>query len=207
MDRMILRVVDNDMRRRAELTSALSGGPIRVEPYENAEELTTYWPSDGTLVVHDDGRSLPAVMSAMEESGRWMPVAAFAEYPSVDRVVSALDLGALDYLTWPSPRDRLIDKLRTVSRRGAAIAEKQVEIAEARAQMKRLSGREREVLRDLSHGLSNKEIAMHLGISPRTVEIHRSNLITKIGAKSSAHAIRIAVRGEIDEVQEEAGHL
>jgi DNA-binding NarL/FixJ family response regulator len=96
------------------------------------------------------------------------------------------------------PRDAMLTKLQDVTDRGSHMAGKQREIAEARAQMRRLSSREREVLSDLSQGLSNKEIAMHLGISPRTVEIHRSNLITKIGAKSSAHAIRIAIRGDLD---------
>lgn len=198
MNRLILRVIDSDLRRRAEMSAMLSEETVRVEPYENVAELSSYWPSDGTLLVHDDEQCLPAVMQSMADAGKWLPVVAFAETPSVERVVAALDQGALDYLPWPAPRGRILQKLGSVNQRASALAPKQREIAEARAQMRRLSAREREVLSDLSQGLSNKEIAMHLGISPRTVEIHRSNLISKIGAKSSAHAIRIAVRGDID---------
>jgi two-component system, LuxR family, response regulator FixJ len=195
---VFLRVIDADLRRRAELTSMLSDRSVRVEPYENVAELTAYWPSEGTLVVHDDDECLPSVIHAMADAGKWLPVVAYAQKPSVEKVVSALELGALDYVAWPIPRDAMLTKLQDVTDRGNHMASKQREIAEARAQMRRLSLREREVLSDLSQGLSNKEIAMHLGISPRTVEIHRSNLITKIGAKSSAHAIRIAIRGDLD---------
>lgn len=198
MERMILRVVDPDIRRRAELTSMLSGDAVRVDPYESVEELAAYWPAEGTLVVHDDDDSLTSVMSAMSDAGKWMPVVAFAEHPSVEKVVSALGLGAIDYLTWPVSRDGMLTKLVTIDQRSQQVADRKRDIAEARARVRRLSTREREVLSDLSHGLSNKEIAQHLGISPRTVEIHRSNLITKIGAKSSAHAIRIAIQGEVD---------
>lgn len=198
MDRLTLRVIDANLRRRAELTSTLSNDAVRVEPYENVQELIAYWPSDGTVVVHDDEVCLPSVMDAMARAGKWMPVVCYAEEPTVEKVVAALELGALDYMPWPAPRETMLAKFETVTRRGEEIGKKQREIAEARAQMKRLSAREREVLSDLSQGLSNKEIALHLGISPRTVEIHRSNLITKIGAKSSAHAIRIAIRGDID---------
>lgn len=198
MDRLILRIIDADLRRRAEMTAMLSNDVVRVEPYENVGELASYWPSDGTLVVHDDEQCVHSVMQAMADAGKWMPVVAFAEKPSVERVVSALELGALDYVPWPASRDSMLGKLGAVDKRCHLLAPKLREIAEAKAQMRRLSTREREVLSDLSQGLSNKEIAMHLGISPRTVEIHRSNLISKIGAKSSAHAIRIAVRGDID---------
>lgn len=195
---MFLRVIDADLRRRAEMTSMLSDRSVRVEPYENVAELTAYWPSEGTLVVHDDDECLPSVIHAMADAGKWLPVVAYAQKPSVEKVVNALELGALDYVPWPASRDAMLTKLQSVTERGCQMADKQREIAEARAQMRRLSSREREVLSDLSQGLSNKEIAMHLGISPRTVEIHRSNLITKIGAKSSAHAIRIAIRGDLD---------
>ena len=198
MDRLVLRIVDADLRRRAKMTSMLSYGAVRVEPYENVAELASYWPAAGTLVVHDENECILAVMRAMSDAGKWMPVVAFAEKPSVERVVSALEHGALDYLAWPAQRETMLKKLGAVSDRGLLLAPRQREIAEARAQVRRLSKREREVLSDLSKGLSNKEIAMHLGISPRTVEIHRSNLVSKIGAKSSAHAIRIAVRGDID---------
>lgn len=195
---MFLRLIDADLRRRAELTSMLSDRSVLVEPYENVTELTAYWPSEGTLLVHDDEASLPEVIHAMADAGKWLPVIAYAHDPSVEKVVSALELGALDYLPWPAPRDEMLAKLEQVDERSSRMAARQREIAEARAQMRRLSSREREVLSDLSQGLSNKEIAMHLGISPRTVEIHRSNLISKIGARSSAHAIRIAIRGDLD---------
>ena len=198
MDRLILRIIDADLRRRAEMTAMLSDKDVRVEPYENVGELASYWPSEGTLVVHDDNDCLPTLMQAMADAGKWLPVVAFAEKPLVERAVTALEQGALDYLPWPASRENMLRKLSAVDLRGSVLAPKHREIAAAKAQMRRLSAREREVLSDLSQGLSNKEIAMHLGISPRTVEIHRSNLISKIGAKSSAHAIRIAVRGDID---------
>jgi len=133
----------------------------------------------------------------MTDAGKWLPIVAYSEEPPVEKVVSALALGAMDYLVWPLARDAMLTRLAEVEKRSRNVARKQRDIAEARARLRSLSGREQQVLADLAHGLSNKEIAQHLGISPRTVEIHRANLIGKIGAKSSAHAIRIAIHGDL----------
>ena len=197
MERLTIRVIDSNIRRRAEITSMLSGTMVLVDPYESIDELNAYWPSEGILLVLDDGNALDDLMAAMAEAGKWLPIVAYSEEPPVEKVVSALALGALDYVVWPLARDAMLTRLSEVEKRSRTLARKQRDIAEAKARVRSLSGREQQVLADLAHGLSNKEIAQHLGISPRTVEIHRANLIGKIGATSSAHAIRIAIHGDL----------
>ena len=197
MDRITLRVIDSNIRRRAEITSLLSGQWVLVDPYESVDELNSYWPSEGTLLVHDERSALDDLVIAMTEAGKWLPIVAYSEDPSVEKAVSALSLGVLDYIVWPIEREAMLARLADVEKRSRTLGQKQRDIAEAKARVRSLSGREQQVLADFAHGLSNKEIAQHLGISPRTVEIHRANLIGKIGAKSSAHAIRIAILGDL----------
>ena len=111
--------------------------------------------------------------------------------PATEKVVAAIKSGALDYLDLPIEPARLARSLSRVVAEAEARGMARRRLTDARRRVARLSGREREVLEWLALGSSNKVIARELGISPRTVEIHRANMMGKLGARHAAEAIRV----------------
>ncbi|HVT54953.1 MAG TPA: LuxR C-terminal-related transcriptional regulator [Xanthobacteraceae bacterium] len=152
------------------------------------------------LASDDEVRSdLPELIEMLDANGRRLPVAMYSNEPSPEKIVKAMLDGALDYLQWPfEPQllDRAVDRLQAEGKRRA---EQDRRRARARALVEALSPRELEVLSLVVLGNANKEIAEDLGISPRTVEIHRSNMMRKLNARSTSDAVRVALYAGIDE--------
>lgn len=192
-----LFLVDSDMRRRAAISHCLAGSGIHVEPFEDIGELIDHGSLEGMLLVNDDEQAIPKLLDYLEQSGQWMPVIGFAQSPSTAMVVKAMVDGAIDYLSWPFDASQInqvaclaLEKAETFG--GAKLRE-----AAARNKVDRLSRREREVLTGVAGGMSNRSIAEMLAISPRTVEIHRSNMISKMGVSHTSDAIRIAIEANV----------
>jgi len=195
-----LILVDGNTRRRAALSHGLrSGGQAHIEPFEDAGELTRHWRRDGLILAHDDGTTIATLVDHMTRSGSWLPLVAFAEAPTVPQVVRAMQAGVLDYLVWPFAQDELFPTLAAAEKIGRTQTRARLREATARNRIERLSGREREVLTGMASGLSNDLIAHELGISARTVEIHRANMLTKVGAKHSSEAVRVAIEAGLVE--------
>jgi two-component system, LuxR family, response regulator FixJ len=190
-------LIDSDTRRRAAISHALAGGGIHVEPFEAVDELTRHWPRSGMILAHDDGASVAALMQHMSTSGQWLPVIAFAEAPSPSQIVGAVLDGAIDYLAWPFAEAEPAATLGTVQHRAEAMGSVKLREAVARSRIGRLTRREREVLTGVASGLSNRLIGEKLAISPRTVEIHRANMLNKMGAAHTSEAIRIAIEAAL----------
>ena len=114
----------------------------------------------------------------------------------VPTAVSAMHHGAFDYLLKPFSDDVLIDCVRTALLRDREIRRSISEIAEIRERRARLTEREREVLEHLVQGASNKTMAHELGIAQRTIELHRSNVLSKMGARSIAQLVRMMMNLE-----------
>ena len=190
-------LVDGDVRRRAAISHCLSGSAIHVEPFEDVAEIVAHWPRDGLLLVHDDGQSVGRLLSRMAEAGQWLPVICFAETPSTQRIVTAVHEGAIDYLAWPFDVDDLSESITAAQARADHVGSAKLREAMARSRVDRLTRREREVLSGVAEGLSNRLIGEKLAISPRTVEIHRANMLTKMGAHHTSEAIRIAIEAAL----------
>jgi FixJ family two-component response regulator len=133
----------------------------------------------------------------MSESGRWLPVVAYAQEPSIPRVVRAVLAGALDYLDWPFGESEVRASLSIAEIGGSGIGSAKLREAMARSRVQKLTRREREVLAGVADGLSNRRIGERLEISPRTVEIHRANMLNKMGASHTSEAIRIAIEASL----------
>jgi len=146
------------------------------------------------IADHEAGDAEESLEVIRAQNG-YLPVAFYSENPSSQKIVSAMLSGALDYLDWPfSPEalDRSVDRLR---RHGEKFARVERRKAEARQLIATLTPRERDVLEGLLEGESNKEMAKRLGLSPRTVEIHRANMMTRLAAQSTSDAVRIGIYG------------
>jgi two-component system response regulator FixJ len=132
------------------------------------------------------------VQRALQDKGVTLPVIIMTGHGDVSLAVKAMKAGAVDFIEKPFAKETLLESLdegyRRLSRKGAT----DDRMRDAAVRLQALTSRERDVLDGLAKGLPNKTIAYDLGISPRTVEIHRANLMTKLEARSLSDALRIA---------------
>lgn len=192
-----LLLVDGDTRRRAAICHALSASEIHVEPFENITELSSAWPRGGVILIHDEPGAIDHLIGAMAEQGEWFPIIAFGENAGPRQIVQAVLDGAIDYLVWPVSPERLTATIASSIHRASVVGSAKLREVMARARIERLTRREREVLGGVADGLSNRLIGEKLAISPRTVEIHRANMLNKLGASHTSDAIRIAIEAAI----------
>lgn len=192
-----LILIDDDTRRRATVSHALSSHDLHVELFENVCELAHAWPRSGIVLIHDGPCAINGLIEAMALQGQWFPIIAFSEGPNVGRVVQAVLDGAVDYLVWPVSAGELALTISNAIARAAETGHGKLREAMARARVGRLTRREREVLGAVASGLSNRLIGEKLSISPRTVEIHRANMLHKLGASHTSDAIRIAIEASL----------
>lgn len=136
-----------------------------------------------------------AVLRAMAERRLPHPVVFISAHGDVRAAVQAMKGGACDFIEKPFGGDEILRAVTGALARGSALEADARAAAEADARLATLSRRETEVLTGLVAGRRNKVIAQQLGISPRTVEIHRGNLMAKLGARSLPEAIRLALSG------------
>lgn len=195
--RINILLVDGDSRRRAAISHSLSGSALHVEPFEDVNELIVRSPSEGVLLVHDEGETIGPLLEHMGQSGDWLPIIAYSEHPSPNRIVEAVLRGAVDYLTFPFDAETVTESVGQAEERAAAMAGSKLREAVARSRIERLTRRERQVLAGVADGLSNRMIGEKLAISPRTVEIHRANMLNKMGATHTSEAIRIAIEASL----------
>lgn len=198
MNRTVLHIVGGESRSRAEQARIAFALGHHAEIYSDLDELIAQPPRDGIILAADDAGAGPAhaVIARLGDHGIWLPVIFVATDPAIDRVVAAVKAGALDYLKLPFEMGVFARRLDVILAEAGQHAERRRREVEARRDIALLSRREREVLELLSAGCSNKEIARQLEISPRTVEIHRSNMMTKLGASHPADAVRLWIDAE-----------
>lgn len=191
--KMSIHFIEPDAQIRATLMQAGLSLGYHCEIYADYSELAAYPPRSGVIVVRDctELGGIAIGLSRLMNLGIALPVIAMDTAPTPDRVVNAVKAGALDYLVLPLRPERLSACLSRIGQEAMRVSEARRRTINAQRQLSQLSPREYEVLEALSSGLSNKEIARVLNISPRTVEIHRANMMAKLGERHSAGAIRI----------------
>jgi two-component system, LuxR family, response regulator FixJ len=193
-----LYLIDSNVRRRAAITHELSGSGIHVEPFEDVTEIRQSWPRSGTILAENLGDTVVKLVNHMSAADGWLPVVAFADRPSTQQIVQAVMAGAVDFLDWPASAAEIQAMLASVARNTAKVGNVRLRESRARSRVQKLTRREREVLAGVAGGLSNRLIGEKLAISPRTVEIHRANMLTKMGANHTSEAIRIAIEAELE---------
>ncbi|WP_119082523.1 response regulator transcription factor [Altererythrobacter sp. B11] len=193
MERTTLHIVGGNSRSRAEQARVAFALGHHAEVYTDVAELLERPLLDGVVLAAED--TVPggaeALIQCLRDGGVGLPIAVAAVEPETSRVVDAVKAGALDYLCLPLEMNDFARRLTRMQGEARKLeANWRFEI-EARQRLSQLSARQREVLELLSAGCSNKEIGRLLGISPRTVEIHRANMMTKLGASHPADAVRL----------------
>lgn len=200
MDRAILHIVGGETRPRAELARLAFALGHHAEIYADLEELVRRPPPGGIILVAETGepdgvRRIQRVLGAV---GIGLPVVVTAETITLEQVVAAIRAGALDYLALPLEMGHFARRLANIIEEARPYERQRRLEIEALRQIEQLSSREQDVLALVSAGLANKEIAQRLGISPRTVEVHRSNMMTKLRAGHAADAIKTWLAAGLD---------
>jgi FixJ family two-component response regulator len=195
-----IHVIDHDSRRRASIAREFLGRGFHAEIYEDLTEFKDRMPSGGYVFAHDDTdhcdpKQLRELMGDQEIP---LPMTFYSSEPAPERIVQAMQLGAWDYLKWPFDTKLLDSSLRTLAAVGDRLIGEHRRRLEARAKVERLTARENDVLKLMVQGYANKNIAMELDISPRTVEIHRGNMMRKLQANTTSDAVRIALYAGLD---------
>lgn len=195
-DERLVHLVDDDEAIRRSAGFLLKTWGFRVQTYESGDQLLKAVASlDAGCVVLDirmPGMDGLEVQQALKQRGVGLPVVIMTGHGDVTLAVQAMKAGAVDFIEKPFEKAVLLGAIDQAFHRLDRSSEAREGAKEAQVRLNGLTPREREVLDGLAQGLPNKTIAYDLGISPRTVEIHRANLMTKLGAKSLSEALRIA---------------
>ena len=198
-DNETVHILDQEVRRRAVFARTLIGIGYHAELYDGLDELLVRPPRSGAVMIHEGaGPPLPSVLEIISQSGSYLPVAMYSNEVEPQRIVAAMLSGALDYLIWPIQPDALRESLERMGSYSSSIEARRRREAAARLQVEALSIREKQVMRAVVDGASSKQIGRDLGISPRTVEIHRSNLMRKLAASSVSDVVRIGLYAGVD---------
>jgi len=189
-------LVDDEAAVRRSVGFMLKTSGFEVESFESGEAFLKAAPHlEPGCVLLDvrlgamDGLE---VQQALKDKGVVLPVIIITGHGDVGLAVRAMKAGAVDFLEKPFEKTAVIASLEQALRHNDGRAELNRLADQARAQLNGLTPRERDVLNGLVEGQSNKVIAYDLGISPRTVEIHRANLMSKLGVGSLSDALKIA---------------
>jgi two-component system, LuxR family, response regulator FixJ len=195
----VVHVIDDDEEVRQSLAFLLSSAGLAVRVHESAVAfLSVLNDIQEGCVVTDirmpqmDGLEL---QRRLREVKAVLPVIVMTGHGDVPLAVEAMKAGAVDFIEKPFDDEVLLSAIRLALERRAKDSERDARTAAIKDRIDKLSEREREVLERLVMGKANKVIAYELGISPRTVEVYRANVMTKMQADSLSELVRMALAG------------
>jgi two-component system response regulator FixJ len=193
----VVHVIDDDIDVRQSLAFLLSTAGLAVRVYESAVAFLKALPhvQDGCIVTdvrmpEMDGLELQRKLTAAKST---MPVIVITGHGDVALAVEAMKAGAVDFIEKPFDDEHLLSAIRSALAHHEGDRERGSKAAEIRSRLVLLSDRERQVLDGLVAGKPNKVIAYDLGISARTVEIYRANVMTKMQADSLSSLVRMVL--------------
>jgi two-component system response regulator FixJ len=194
-------VIDDDDAMRDSLDFLLSSANFHVSLFESASNFLDALPAIEFGCVVSDVR-MPGIdgielLKRLKAGGSLFPVVIMTGHGDVPLAVEAMKLGAMDFLEKPFEDDRLIGMIETALKQAEPSIKSEAVTIEIQSRLASLSPRERQVMDGLVAGLSNKLIAREYDISPRTIEVYRANVMTKMQAASLSELVRLAMRGGV----------
>jgi two-component system response regulator FixJ len=191
-------VIDDDHAMRDSLDFLLGSADFKVTLFETARKfLDAISRIEFGCVVTDvrmpgiDGIEL---LKRLKASHIAFPVVIMTGHGDVPLAVEAMKLGAVDFLEKPFEDELLIGRIDAALRQAESRAQSEADTLDIATRLKSLSPRERQVMDGLIAGLSNKLIAREYDVSPRTIEVYRANVMTKIRAGSLSELVRLAMQ-------------
>lgn len=191
----VVFVIDDDASLREALAELFASVGLGVETFSSAGEFlrrtTPDHPSCLVLDVRLPGLSGLDFQAELAKADVQVPIIFITGHGDIPMTVRAMKAGAVEFLTKPFRDQDLLDAVQRGLQLDRARREQQKPLAELKARFKTLTAREQEVIRFVSSGLMNKQVAGRLGVSEITVKVHRGNAMRKLGAKSLADLLRM----------------
>jgi two-component system response regulator FixJ len=193
----VIHVVDDDVAVRQSLAFLLASDGFAVRLYASGSAFLEQQDAPLSGLVLTDVR-MPgidgiALLKQMRQRQIAVPVIVMTGHADVPLAVTAMKEGAIDFIEKPFDDELLLSAIRSALRQRAVQVTDRRQMDEAQARLSALSEREAQVMAGLVAGKANKQIAGELGISHRTVEIHRANLMLKLQARSLSDLVRLAM--------------
>ena len=186
----IVHVVDDDEPFLRSVSRLLRASGFEVATFSSVQSfLQREAPAAPGCVVTDlqmPRQSGLDLQEALARSRNPLPIVFLTSKGDIPTSVRAMRGGAEDFLTKRAPKTQLLQAIERALERGKREGEERERVASAQSKLQSLSPRERQVLAGVARGLLNKEMAHELGVAERTVKLHRANLSTKLGLRSSA---------------------
>jgi two-component system response regulator FixJ len=196
-ENIFVHVIDDDEAARDSLAFLLGTAKINVKTYDSASEFLKVAANVTSGCVITDVR-MPDIsgidlLRRLKELRVGLPVIVITGHADVQLAVKAMKIGAADFLEKPFDEEVLLATVRSALNRQDSEGKRRADRLNVENRLASLSKRERDVLEGLVAGLANKQIAFDLKISPRTIEIYRANLMTKMQAASLSDLVRMAL--------------
>jgi two-component system response regulator FixJ len=192
----LVHVVDDDEAVRDSLGFLLETAGFEVKTYESGNRFLESFTDDGACVVTDvrmPGLTGLELVARLRERGSRLPVIVMTGHGDVPLAVEAMKAGVHDFIEKPFEDEAMIRSIEGALLRSDLAAGRSEDRSDIIRRIETLSARERQVLSGLVDGKANKVIARDLDISPRTVEIYRANVMTKMRAASLSELVRLAI--------------
>ncbi len=197
----VVHVIDDDEGLRESLAFLLRSAALEVRSFESAKAFLEVLPDPALGCVITDVRmpemSGIELLRRLKELRIEVPVIVITGHGDIALAVEAMKIGATDFFEKPFDDDLLLASVRAALHAQEDQTKRGAERAEIEHRISTLSPREKDVLTGLIDGRANKQIAFDLGISPRTVEIYRANLMNKMQADSLSDLVRMALLAEM----------
>jgi RNA polymerase sigma factor (sigma-70 family) len=189
-------VVDDEPSMRASLSSLFRSVNLRVELFASAQEFLNHKRGDSPSCLVLDIR-LPGVsgldfQAQLQKAGIRIPIVFMTGHGDIPMSVRAMKAGAIDFLAKPFRDQDMLDAVAAALRRDEAAREAERSTRELRHSFEQLTAREQEVMKLVTSGLLNKQIASKLGLSEITIKIHRSRAMKKMKAGSLPELVRMS---------------
>jgi len=206
----VIHIVDDDEAMRESLAFLLSSANLESRTYDSAAALLARVGElePGCIVtdVRMPGLTGIELLRQLKSLGVGLPVIIITGHADIPLAVEAMKSGAVEFIEKPFDDEAILATVRSALRQHEKDARREAERNEIHSRLAALSGRERQVLEGLVAGYPNKTIAFDLGISARTVEIYRANVMTKMQASSLSDLVRMALVAGVLEPGAEPSH-
>jgi two-component system response regulator FixJ len=194
---VVVHIVDDEEPVRNSLSFLLSASGFAVRTHASATAFLEIASSirNGCLVTDLRMPDIDGVelLKRLRTAGSMLPAIVVTGHGDVQMAVEAMKNGALDFIEKPFSDEVLIESIQRAVDQASSSLDAEMEGTRTRERLASLSEREVQVLRGVVEGQANKTIAFELGISPRTVEVYRANLMSKMQAKSLAELVRMVL--------------
>lgn len=190
-------IVDDDPSMRDSLRWLIESVGLNVEPFSNADAFLEEFSGDapGCLVldVRMPGTSGMELLDMLKSRGVKLPIIMISGHGDVPMAVQALKRGAIDFLEKPFRDQELLEQISRAIEVDEARRSRAASVSGIRGRLEKLTPREREVMELVVDGYANKQVAAKLGLSEKTIEVHRSRVMSKMRAKTLPCLVKMAV--------------